>query len=152
MPTRALEQHHTQLFFQPSDLSAKRGLGQFQFTRSARKRAFFDSYKKGAGLVPALAFLLAAAHPDQVEAVLAFSPGEYLRKTPGAVAKAAAKVKAPVFIMTPTKEKVRDEGAPEGALVDASIAVSVLDQILQTKVFTRKSPAAQSCISTESKL
>jgi dienelactone hydrolase len=50
----------------------------------------------GSSYSASLVFLLAAEHPQQVRAVLAFSPGEYFDdKT--LVARAAAKVKAPVF-------------------------------------------------------
>jgi dienelactone hydrolase len=58
----------------------------------------------GSSYSAALGFLLAARHPKRIAGILAFSPGEYLRKTPQAVSKAAAQVKVPVFIMTPTKE------------------------------------------------
>ncbi|WP_010545982.1 alpha/beta hydrolase [Sphingomonas elodea] len=51
----------------------------------------------GSSYSAALVFLLAAEHPGQVQAVLAFSPGEYLDDK-GAVARAAAKVTAPVFV------------------------------------------------------
>lgn len=61
----------------------------------------------GSGASAAGALLLAAKHPDRVEAVLAFSPGEDLPGAPGAVAEAAARVRMPVFIMTPTAEKAR---------------------------------------------
>jgi dienelactone hydrolase len=50
----------------------------------------------GSSYSASLVFLLAAEHPGQVKAVMAFSPGEYFDdKT--LVAKAAARVKAPVF-------------------------------------------------------
>lgn len=51
----------------------------------------------GSSYSAALVFLLAAGHPGDVAAVLAFSPGEYLAKK-AAVRHAAAKVTAPVFI------------------------------------------------------
>lgn len=51
----------------------------------------------GSSYSSALVFQLAAKHPTEVSAVLAFSPGEYLG--PGdPVGAAAAKTKAPVFI------------------------------------------------------
>ncbi|MEP9357770.1 alpha/beta hydrolase [Sphingomonas sp. KR3-1] len=50
----------------------------------------------GSSYSASLVFLLAAEHPGQVKAVMAFSPGEYFDdKT--LVARAAARVKAPVF-------------------------------------------------------
>jgi dienelactone hydrolase len=51
----------------------------------------------GSSYSAALVFVLAAAHPGDVAAVVAFSPGEYLA-TPRKVANAAAKVTAPVWI------------------------------------------------------
>ncbi len=50
----------------------------------------------GSSYSAALVFLLAAAHPADIKAVLAFSPGEYLGK-PDLVQTAAAKVTAPIF-------------------------------------------------------
>jgi dienelactone hydrolase len=51
----------------------------------------------GSSYSASLVFLLAARHPGEIAAVLAFSPGEYLgAKT--AVRDAAAKVHAPVFV------------------------------------------------------
>lgn len=51
----------------------------------------------GSSYSSALAFQLAAKHPSEISAVLAFSPGEYIG--PGQpVAKAAARVKVPVFV------------------------------------------------------
>ncbi len=51
----------------------------------------------GSSYSASLTFLLAAAHPGEIAAVLAFSPAEYLRG-PGSVGAAAAKVRAPVFV------------------------------------------------------
>jgi dienelactone hydrolase len=51
----------------------------------------------GSSYSAALVFLLAAKHPSDVEAVMAFSPGEYLGDN-HSVRDAAAKVRAPVFI------------------------------------------------------
>lgn len=51
----------------------------------------------GSSYSAAMVFLLAAEHPDQVKAVLAFSPSEYLEPQ-DAVATAAPHVKCPVFI------------------------------------------------------
>ncbi len=50
----------------------------------------------GSSYSASLVFLLAAAQPDRVKAVLAFSPGEYFGGS--IVRDAAAKVKAPVFV------------------------------------------------------
>lgn len=58
----------------------------------------------GSSYSAALAFLLAAKHPDRVAAVLAFSPGEYLKTQKGAVARAVVHTKSPIFLMTPSKE------------------------------------------------
>jgi dienelactone hydrolase len=51
----------------------------------------------GSSYSVALVFLLAAKHPSDVEAVMAFSPGEYLGDN-HSVRDAAANVQAPVFI------------------------------------------------------
>ncbi|PVX30238.1 alpha/beta hydrolase [Sphingomonas pokkalii] len=51
----------------------------------------------GSSYSASLVFLLAAEHPGQVKALLAFSPGEYLDEK-GAVARAAAKVTVPIFV------------------------------------------------------
>lgn len=51
----------------------------------------------GSSYAAALVFEVAAAHPAQEAAVLAFSPGEYLTR-PGQVRAAAAKVRAPVYV------------------------------------------------------
>lgn len=62
----------------------------------------------GSSYSSAMVFLL-AADDAEIDAVLAFSPGEYLKKKGKrvSVAKAAARVKAPVFIATPAKEHKR---------------------------------------------
>ncbi|NIJ19434.1 dienelactone hydrolase [Sphingomonas naasensis] len=66
----------------------------------------------GSSYSASLAFLVAADHPDAVRAVMAFSPGEYFDdKT--LVAKAAAKVKAPVFVTS----------AQDGHEIDAARAI-----------------------------
>lgn len=51
----------------------------------------------GSSYSAALVFLLAAAHPGDVAAVVAFSPGEYLAKK-DAVRSAAKKIAVPVYI------------------------------------------------------
>jgi dienelactone hydrolase len=51
----------------------------------------------GSSYSAALVFLLAAAHPNEIAALLAFSPGEYLDR-PDAVTSAAAQIHVPVFV------------------------------------------------------
>jgi dienelactone hydrolase len=51
----------------------------------------------GSSYSAALVFVLAAAHPGDIAAVVAFSPGEYLA-APHAVARAATSVAVPVWI------------------------------------------------------
>jgi len=51
----------------------------------------------GSSYSAALVFEVAAEHADQVSAVIAFSPGEYLKKS-GAVARASAQVHLPVYV------------------------------------------------------
>lgn len=70
----------------------------------------------GSSYSAALVFLLAAKHPGQVAAVMAFSPGEYLGK-PRLVRDAAARVIAPVFV---TSAKDVGEIAAAKAIVDAA--------------------------------
>ena len=69
----------------------------------------------GSSYSASLAFLIAADHPDQVKAVLAFSPGEYFDGKP-AVAPAAAKLTMPVFV---TSAPVPGEIAEAKKLTDA---------------------------------
>ena len=52
----------------------------------------------GSSYSAALAFLLAAQHPGEIAALLAFSPGEYLQDKQ-AVRRAASKVSVPIFTM-----------------------------------------------------
>ncbi|SFJ24175.1 Lysophospholipase, alpha-beta hydrolase superfamily [Sphingomonas sp. NFR04] len=61
----------------------------------------------GSSYSAALIFPLAAEHPGQVKALLAFSPGEYLDDK-GAVARAAAKVTAPIFVTSAQDGKEED--------------------------------------------
>ena len=51
----------------------------------------------GSSYSASLVFLLAAAHPRDVSAVVAFSPAEYIEPK-GSVAKAAARVGVPVYV------------------------------------------------------
>ena len=51
----------------------------------------------GSSYSGALVFLLAAEHPREIKAILAFSPGEYLRGS-STVRKAAAQVSIPIFV------------------------------------------------------
>jgi pimeloyl-ACP methyl ester carboxylesterase len=54
----------------------------------------------GSSYSAALVFPLAASHPGQARAVLAFSPGDYLEG--GQVISAAAKLDVPVFVTSAT--------------------------------------------------
>jgi alpha-beta hydrolase superfamily lysophospholipase len=69
----------------------------------------------GSSYSSAVAFLLAAEHPAEVKALLAFSPGEYLGQ-PRLVRDAAAQVKAPVFV---TSASSSEEVANAKAIFDA---------------------------------
>jgi dienelactone hydrolase len=69
----------------------------------------------GSSYSAALVFLLAAAHPNDVAAVVAFSPGEYLARK-GAVRAAAAKVTVPVYI---DQASSADEVASSKAILKA---------------------------------
>jgi alpha-beta hydrolase superfamily lysophospholipase len=70
----------------------------------------------GSSYSAALVFLLAAAHPGDVQALLAFSPGEYLGSA-NAVASAAKKVTVPVFI---TQSSSEDEAAQSRKVLQAA--------------------------------
>ena len=63
----------------------------------------------GSSYSAALVFLLAAQHPQEVAAVLAFSPNEYL-DSPHAVHEAAAKLTVPLFV-TSAKDQEEIAGA-----------------------------------------
>ena len=72
----------------------------------------------GSSYSASLVFHLAADHPEEIDALLAFSPGEYFErfgKPAGWVAAAAARVRCPVFITA-----ARDE-APRWAPIYAAI-------------------------------
>jgi len=60
----------------------------------------------GSSYSAALVFLLAARHPDEIDALLAFSPGEYLAPE-GIVAEQAARLDLPVLILAPPSERAR---------------------------------------------
>ena len=60
----------------------------------------------GSSYSAALVFEVAAEHPREVSAVIAFSPGEYLERGE-AVARAAAQVHAPIYVTSsPSAEEV----------------------------------------------
>ena len=69
----------------------------------------------GSSYSAALVFLLAAKHPEQLQGLLAFSPGEYLGR-PNAVVEAASSVRVPVFI---DQAKDSDEVTASRAIFDA---------------------------------
>jgi alpha-beta hydrolase superfamily lysophospholipase len=72
----------------------------------------------GSSYSAALVFRVAARHPGEVKAVLAFSPGEYL-DAPDAVRKAAARVAAPIYV---TSASARAEVDAARAILAASPA------------------------------
>jgi alpha-beta hydrolase superfamily lysophospholipase len=55
----------------------------------------------GSSYSAALVFEVAAEHPDQISALLAFSPGEYL-ETSNEVARAATEVHVPIYVTSAT--------------------------------------------------
>ncbi|MBX9684334.1 MAG: alpha/beta hydrolase [Hyphomicrobium sp.] len=78
----------------------------------------------GSSYSAALVFLLAAQHPSDVAAVLAFSPGEYLGRA--SVADAAHKIKAPVFVTSAS-----DDGEIQAAkAILAATSANVRDQYI----------------------
>lgn len=67
----------------------------------------------GSSYSAGLVFKLASEHPDKIDGVLAFSPGEYfarLGQPENWIATAAAKVKCPVFITAARNEAPRWKG------------------------------------------
>ena len=70
----------------------------------------------GSSYSAALVFLLAAKHQDEIKAILAFSPGEYLRGA-SADGKAAAQVSIPIFV---TSAKDPKEIAVAKSILDVS--------------------------------
>lgn len=70
----------------------------------------------GSSYSASLVFLLAAKHPDEIAAVLAFSPGEYL-KDKHAVRDAASRVSVPIFV---TSAKDPEEIAAAKSILAAS--------------------------------
>ena len=72
----------------------------------------------GSSYSAALVFLVAAAHPQGVKAVLAFSPGEYLDDK-HAVARAASTIRVPLFV---TSASNADEIGAAHAILAASPA------------------------------
>jgi len=63
----------------------------------------------GSSYSASLVFKLAAAHPTDIHAVLAFSPGEYFRKRHGGdyIRGFAKRVEAPVFVTSAKSERER---------------------------------------------
>ncbi len=62
----------------------------------------------GSSYSAALVLVVAGDHPDLVDGVLAFSPGEYFAKfgkSPDWVARVAARIKSPVFITSARSER-----------------------------------------------
>lgn len=70
----------------------------------------------GSSYSAALVFRLAARHPGEVAAVLAFSPGEYFDR-PDAVRRAASTVNAPIFVAAASDPAER---AAARAILDAA--------------------------------
>jgi dienelactone hydrolase len=72
----------------------------------------------GSSYSAALVFLLAAKHPQDVKALLAFSPGEYLAGA-SSMRSAAAQLSIPIFV---TSAKESGEVAQAKAILDAAPA------------------------------
>ncbi|MBI1774753.1 MAG: alpha/beta fold hydrolase [Proteobacteria bacterium] len=70
----------------------------------------------GSSYSAALVFLLAAKHPDEVKALLAFSPGEYLDGATS-VRRAAAQLSIPIYV---TSAKEGAEVAQAKAILDSA--------------------------------
>lgn len=59
----------------------------------------------GSSYSASLVLILAAEHPDEIQAVLSFSPGEYFRYHDQSVADFASKITQPVFITSAKSEE-----------------------------------------------
>jgi dienelactone hydrolase len=81
----------------------------------------------GSSYSAALVFEVAAEHPQEVSAVMAFSPGEYLEDM-GAIARAAAQVHAPIYV---TSSPDADEVSAAKAILAASPARSKTQYVPQ---------------------
>ena len=82
----------------------------------------------GSSYSAALVFLLAAEHQDEIKAILAFSPGEYLGGS-STVRKAAAQVSIPIFVTTAKNPK---EIAMAESILDASHSAEKSQFVPQT--------------------
>lgn len=78
----------------------------------------------GSSYSAALVFLLAAAHPSEVAAVLAFSPGEYLARA-GTVGAAAATLRMPVFVTSAPTASEEAAAAQILAVVPAALKIQL---------------------------
>lgn len=72
----------------------------------------------GSSYSAALIFEVAAEHADQISAIIAFSPGEYLDRS-GAVARASTQVRVPIYV---TSSSAADEVRAARAILFASPA------------------------------
>lgn len=70
----------------------------------------------GSSYSAALVFVLAAAHPQEIKALLAFSPGEYLSR-PSRVRDAASQLSVPIFV---TSAKDPEEIAAARDILEAA--------------------------------
>lgn len=84
----------------------------------------------GSSYSASLVFEVAAEHPQEVSAVMAFSPGEYFDDMK-AVAKAAAKVRAPIYV---TSAPDAGEVSEAKAILAASPASSKTQYVPQSGV------------------
>ena len=102
----AIDQRSGGDYFGPNETVAARGGASYSFdeayadVEAALAWALAQAPQRpiivwGSSYSASLMFLLAAEHPGEIAAVLAFSPGEYLQDS---VAAAAAKVRVPVFM------------------------------------------------------
>jgi dienelactone hydrolase len=84
----------------------------------------------GSSYSASLVFEVAAEHPQEVSAVMAFSPGEYFNDTK-AVARAAAKVSVPIYV---TSAPDAGEVSEAKAILAASLARSKTQYVPQAGV------------------
>ncbi|HEY8027758.1 MAG TPA: alpha/beta fold hydrolase [Burkholderiaceae bacterium] len=82
----------------------------------------------GSSYSSSLVFLLAAQHPDEIKALLSFSPGEYLG-TKDMVQNAAAKDKLPIFVTSAKDKEEIDSAAKIVAASPSTMKVQFIPQI-----------------------
>lgn len=83
----------------------------------------------GSSYSAALTFIMAANNPDQVDAIVAFSPGEYFKVDGKGIAEFSTQVNCPVFISSAKNENEQWKGIYEKVDSPKSFHLPVVDGI-----------------------